>query len=369
MSKRFCLLFIVLVLSISCQSLRVSRTQYASVYFNLANAYRELGKTDEALKSYYQALQIDPKMTRNAFNFSKLLIEKKRYNEALKLLSALHDDSPQNIAVLEVLAYLYYLKGDYRSSAFCYKKILAINPLHENALFNSALLYEALEMKQEAYERLIETLPLLKDSTDALKKIALLAYDLQHYDDALTYMKEYLTKKSNDSSIEWEYARILAKTKNYKEAADIYDKLDTDSNTHAELMFERAEVYLLGLESYEKGKEILERAIAHEFWDTDRLYKLAVAEDFLYRDEITAYLKEENLFFNPEKERLKAVRAVEKRRADAEAKEAAAAEKATAAEQPQGDSEKSATESRDDSVSETAAAENGGFAVTESVDE
>ena len=116
-------------------------------------------------------------------------------------------------------------------------------------------------------------------------------------------------------------------------AIGVYDKLDTDSNTNAELIFERAEVYLLGLESYEKGKEILARAIEKEFWDTERLYKLATAPDFLYRDEISAYLKEENLFFHPEKDRLAAIRAVEKRKAAAEeAKRKAEEEAAKAAE-------------------------------------
>lgn len=322
--------FAVLLCLVSCQTVRVPRTQYASVYFNLANAYRELEKTDDALKAYYQALQIDPTLTKNAFNFSKLLIEKKRYDEALKLLLPLQESSPQNTMILEVLAYLYYLKGDYSQSALCYKKILAVNPLHENALFNSALLYEALEMPEEAYERLIDTLPFLQDTTDALKKIALLAYDIGRYEDALKYMNDYLAKKSDDSSIEWEYARILAKNKDYKKAAEIYDKLDTDSNTNADLIFERAEVYLLGLESYEKGKEILARAIENEFWDTGRLYKLATAPDFLYGDEIKAYLKEENLFFHPEKERLAAVRAVEKRRAAAEEAKKKAEEEAKA---------------------------------------
>lgn len=347
MHRGLFLLLMILVVLPSCQSIRVSRSQYASVYFNLANAYRELEKTDEALKAYYQALQIDPNMARNAFNFSKLLIEKKRYDEALKLLLPLQESSPQNTMVLEVLAYLYYLKGDFIQSASCYKKILAINPLHENALFNSALLYEALDMPEEAYDRLIETLSFLQDTTDALKKIALLAYDIGRYEDALKYMNDYLSKKSNDTSIEWEYARILAKNKDYQKAAEIYDKLDTDSNTNSELIFERAEVYLLGLESYEKGKEVLARAIEHEFWDTERLYKLATAPDFLYSEEITAYLKEENLFFNPDKDRLAALRAVEKRRAASEEAKRKAEEEAKAAENASSEAAAGETDSSD----------------------
>ena len=329
MARRFFVSFLILIFFTGCQTIRISRAQYASVYFNLANAYRELEKTDDALKAYYEALRVDPSLTRNSFNFSKLLIEKKRYDEALKLLIPMHDASPQNTMILEVLAYVYYLKGDYTEAASCYKTILTIDPRHENALFNSALLYEALDMPREAYERLIETLPFLEDTTDALKKIALLAYDIGEYEDALKYMNDYLAKKSDDTSIEWEYARILAKNKDFEKAAEIYDKLDTDANTNAELTFERAEVYLLGMESFEKGKEILARAIENGFWETDRLYALATAPDFLYGEEITAYLKEENLFFNPEKERLAAARAVERRRAAAEeAKKEAEAEEA-----------------------------------------
>ena len=329
MTRRFFAFFLILIFFTGCQTVRVSRAQYASVYFNLANAYRELEKTDDALKAYYEALRVDPSLTRNAFNFSKLLIEKKRYDEALKLLIPMRDASPQNTMILEVLAYVYYLKGEYNEAASCYKTILTIDPRHENALFNSALLYEALDMPREAYDRLIETLPFLEDTTDALKKIALLAYDIGEYEDALKYMNDYLAKKSDDTSIEWEYARILAKNKDYEKAAGIYDKLDGDSNTNAELTFERAEVYLLGMESFEKGKEILARAIENGFWETDRLYALATAPDFLYGEEITAYLKEEDLFFNPGKERLAAARAVERRRAAAEeAKKAAEAEAA-----------------------------------------
>ena len=79
MTRRFFAFFLILIFFTGCQTVRVSRAQYASVYFNLANAYRELEKTDDALKAYYEALRVDPSLTRNAFNFSKLLIEKKRY--------------------------------------------------------------------------------------------------------------------------------------------------------------------------------------------------------------------------------------------------------------------------------------------------
>ena len=268
MTRRFFAFFLILIFFTGCQTVRVSRAQYASVYFNLANAYRELEKTDDALKAYYEALRVDPSLTRNAFNFSKLLIEKKRYDEALKLLIPMRDASPQN---------------EYNEAASCYKTILTIDPRHENALFNSALLYEALDMPREAYDRLIETLPFLEDTTDALKKIALLAYDIGEYEDALKYMNDYLAKKSDDTSIEWEYARILAKNKDFEKAAEIYDKLDTDANTNAELTFERAEVYLLGMESFEKGKEILARAIENGFWETDRLYALATGNYCLFK--------------------------------------------------------------------------------------
>jgi len=60
----------------------VPRIGYRANYYNLGNAYRDLGQPEEALACYDEAVRISPNFYHGYFNKGKLLVKMRRFDEA-----------------------------------------------------------------------------------------------------------------------------------------------------------------------------------------------------------------------------------------------------------------------------------------------
>ena len=88
---------------------------------NLGTAYGELGKYEEAIESYKQAIRIDPDDAKGHYN----------------------------------LGNTYFKSGKYKEAIESYKQAIRINPDYANAHYNLGVVYDKLGM----YEESIEALP------------------------------------------------------------------------------------------------------------------------------------------------------------------------------------------------------------------
>ena len=89
----------------------VRRGELAAEYYNLGNAYLEIGKHDKAIGFYEKAIRLDPENRRAQFNLALALIDSGKAPEALAVLEDLAEVDPDNQEVLGALAFTYYAAG------------------------------------------------------------------------------------------------------------------------------------------------------------------------------------------------------------------------------------------------------------------
>jgi len=60
------------------------KPDYARGYFNIANVYRQQGKTEEAIASYQKALEINPKYAEAHYQLAFIYYEKGEFKLAIE---------------------------------------------------------------------------------------------------------------------------------------------------------------------------------------------------------------------------------------------------------------------------------------------
>ena len=79
----------------SCAS-GVPEKDVAPLYYNLGNAYFELGELDRAVESYLKAIELDESLARASFNLAKVYVEKNQLDKASRILEELLTEDPEN---------------------------------------------------------------------------------------------------------------------------------------------------------------------------------------------------------------------------------------------------------------------------------
>jgi len=159
-----------------------------------------------------------------------------KYGDANVARSALYSMlvmDPQNLSLLDSLAYLYYDYQRYTSCILVCMDLLKINPNHLPALEMSAISYESLGLKDKALEN-FESIYLKQSNIYTLYKVAALQLDLGRYLESMTNVD------------------ILLKNEEIKESKMT---INTDQGTQ-EIAFTAAVYNLKGLiESNQEQKE------------------------------------------------------------------------------------------------------------------
>ena len=158
MKKQFFLLikslfyFLCLISLISCAG-GLSKRESARVYYNLGNAYFELGKNDEASSAYLRALDFDDDLKVASFNLARTYIETEKYSEALRLLDNMLENDSENTVVHSAKGYCLFVWEIMMQPLESYLDVLEINPGDQDALFNYALIMTELEDYKTAIEK------------------------------------------------------------------------------------------------------------------------------------------------------------------------------------------------------------------------
>lgn len=105
---------------------------------------------------------------------------------------------PNDVSLLDSLAYLYFENAKYISSIMVCKDILAKNPNSLAAMEMSAVSLQNLGLKEKALEE-YETLYLKNNDINTLYQIAFLQFDLKRYNESKTSVNIILENKTLDS--------------------------------------------------------------------------------------------------------------------------------------------------------------------------
>ena len=131
----------------------------AGEYYRIANLYYDIGRYDEAIPLYQQALDYEAGLAPAEYNLIRAYIEQGNVSPALERLDRLIEQDPENLRLLETRAYANYRAGNIETALEQYRDVIGRSEYHGAALYNTALILqeqanseEALEIIQRAYE-------------------------------------------------------------------------------------------------------------------------------------------------------------------------------------------------------------------------
>jgi tetratricopeptide (TPR) repeat protein len=271
----------------------------ASDYYDIGNAYVELGQYDKAIDSFQKALRIDPSLVKADFNLALAYAHQKRTADGEAILQRLLKGDPENTQLLSALGWMYHLDGRETDALAQYDAVVALSPSDTDALYNSGIVLWKLDRKTEALSRLKAELALVPDDTDALFSAGSLLLELNQPSDSYDMLSRYLDKKPDDRDALYLVAAGAEAMQKYGRALDAYDKIIAGDASQSEAWFDEARLLLTVVQDPERGLSALSRALSAGFKDAAGVKVLLDTPDLLERDKVEATLKDHGLLPSP----------------------------------------------------------------------
>jgi tetratricopeptide (TPR) repeat protein len=257
----------VLIVAAGCQT-GLSRGDAARVYYNVGNAYLDLGKADLAAEYYGKAIKMDKSLREPNYNLARAYIEQNLFDEARGILSLLLEDDPDNTLVLETFGFLYYKKGDYPLARSYYDQVLMLDPGDKSSLLNAGIVAEHQKEDAAAYDYYIR-LYTLEPEGPVVKRLGILAGRLDRREDEKLYLEAYLTKNGTDSETLVLLRDIYIEEQSYLLAIEKTDQLITSAPDDKKGLhwFEKGRIFMIHVQDYQKGLEAVSKALELGFAD------------------------------------------------------------------------------------------------------
>ncbi|MGP1455316.1 MAG: tetratricopeptide repeat protein [Treponema sp.] len=144
----FCIYFLLIVTA-AFGSGKQDR-QLLKEYFEIAQAYAEVGKYDKAIE-YYEKAAVDPAY-KNATQYSlaRMYGLKNEWKKACSLLEPQYNEAPENIMVLNAYAYALASAGEYEQACTMYHTLYEKNQSDPEAALNYARILVIAQKYDEA---------------------------------------------------------------------------------------------------------------------------------------------------------------------------------------------------------------------------
>ena len=187
--------------------------QCAMLLTNLGTIQRRRGKVREAIESYTQALAHSPLATpilmERATAYLALGNDDKAYTDLCNVL----DKNANHTEALYYRAFIYTNRREYAAARTDYKRLLAIDPTHENGLLGLALLDQYEGRLQAAEQQLSQLIDRYPDKAIYWQARANLLTEQKFYDLALIDYETAITLQPTDAYIYVARAELYLKMK------------------------------------------------------------------------------------------------------------------------------------------------------------
>ncbi|TYG95633.1 hypothetical protein ES288_A11G283800v1 [Gossypium darwinii] len=259
------------------EALRI-QPRFAECYGNMANAWKEKGDVDVAIRYYMIAIELRPNFADAWSNLASAYMRKRRFNEAEQCcrqalqLNPLLVDAHSNLGNLmkaqglaqeayscylealriqptfaiawSNLAGLFMDSGDLNRALQYYKEAVKLKPAFPEAYLNLGNIYKALAMPQEAivcYQRAVQTRP---NYPVALGNLASTYYErgqldlaIHHYKQAIAYDQRFVEAYNNLGNALKDVGRV-------DEAIQCYNQCLTLQPNHPQALTNLGNIYM-----------------------------------------------------------------------------------------------------------------------------
>lgn len=186
----------------------VEKPKNAWGYFMLGLSQSRAGDAPKAEKSFEQALTIDPDHLKTLLNFSRVLIDEKKFDEAIVKLARAGDVDPTSVEVHRLLGRAYNGQHNVSDAIDSYRRAIALDPKDAWSMNNLGLI-----LIQTG--RPFDAIPLLSGAVELQSNVPTfhnnLGMALEHtgrFTAAAAEYKEALTADSSNEKAKRNLARI-----------------------------------------------------------------------------------------------------------------------------------------------------------------
>jgi tetratricopeptide (TPR) repeat protein len=289
----------------------VTALEAAEVWYNLGNAYNDLGKHDDAVNAFIRARELEPELFGAGYNLARIYIYLKKYDESSKLLDELLENDPGNRIVSETKAWVYHLQGDNEAALKQYNKILNDSPVNRNSLYNSAMILMEQDEFAEALTRLQKLIASFPDEKTVYFNLAYLEAELGNNENALEWLQKHLEISPDDfnalelsGDIYTGQSRFSGAVTDYRKALVILQAEDGGAESAAgagdpaavgRINFKIAEILLVRIEDDEAGLAALQNVKDAEWSSADDFERLLSHEGAIWMESAVEILEDNSV--------------------------------------------------------------------------
>jgi tetratricopeptide (TPR) repeat protein len=149
------------------------------------------GKDEEAIKSFVQALAIDPNHADTQHELAMLYLNKQMYSSAAALFKQLAE-ALENPIHYSHLGFALYQQNQFEEAKNAYQQAIVLDPSRPQRFISLAQVYRSLKQPDLSIIAINKALELDKDNLDFLFLLAELHNDLQKIEDCKLVLKKIL---------------------------------------------------------------------------------------------------------------------------------------------------------------------------------
>lgn len=201
---------------------------FIMLYLQIGNAYRQIGRLEDAINEYKMAIWLDPTNITAHKLLCSLYEEQGDYDNAIDTYKKLIDMNPNDAIYYSNLANIYYLKGDIKSAVSYYQTAISLNPnKHWTSIIAQTLGYIFHESKEnfDAAISAYQSASLLNPTdVDIYISLGSAFYDKGDYANALATYRMALEVAPNNARIHCNLGFLLWGKGLIEEAVKEYEK-------------------------------------------------------------------------------------------------------------------------------------------------
>jgi len=274
-ARRFSLLLVLLppLLATSCVS-RVSYSELAREYYNLGNAFFELGDYERSFQYYSRAADLDTELPATGYNLARLHTQRGDYDQALEVIRRLVQSDPGNSLYLETEAYIHYRAGNTGSARRMYQTLIEEYPGRTRLRYNLALLELDEDRPGAARELLLQGIDSAGDDPEYLWLLAEASYADDDPDAAAAWLDRYRTLVADTPESLGKLARRYAQWDYALAALDVLNQIEPTVQEDPALLFLEGRLLMVRTADFETGLERVRSALSKGFKDETELKSL-----------------------------------------------------------------------------------------------
>lgn len=290
------LVLLISLLLVGCQT-DLSSRELAEEYFNLGNAFFELGRYQDSFDYYSRAIRLSDDIPAAGYNLARLHEQRGEYAQAVRVLGDLLAEDPSNGLYRETRAFVRFQQGQRSAAREEYAEIIEEYPARVRLRYNLGVLELDAGNEDRAYRVLAEGIDLAEEDAEYRWVLAEAAFRTDRDAEALEHLEVFrgLSADSPD-----ELARLAMRQEEwgfYLASLEILEEIPETVDRDPELLFVRGVVELRATDDFDRAVDSLAAAVRsgydperEEF--TELLESLSEDERRIIEDRVRAIMEE-----------------------------------------------------------------------------